>query len=269
MKQDENVSGLQSVQLALSVLEGVAANPDGIGVSELAVSLGTTKGTVFRHLQTLLKSGYVAQDPLSSRYSLGFRAQLLAQIATRVDIRATAENEARQLRDDIGETTVVSFVTATALVVGITALGLSPIEIGVKPGSELPLHTTAQGKVALAFSRHPLLDRVVRYGLQQHAERTITDPTRLREEIDEVRRAGFAIALDEEATGVRAIAAPIFDATGDAVATIALLGLATAIRNPPDPHQLDALLQAAQRISRAIGYRPIAEPDLNLLGPSS
>ena len=54
MSDDAGKGGVRSVQLALDVLERVASAGDGVGVSELAVQLGTTKGSVFRHLKTLV-----------------------------------------------------------------------------------------------------------------------------------------------------------------------------------------------------------------------
>jgi IclR family KDG regulon transcriptional repressor len=249
-------AGVKSVDLAFRVLEAVAAAEDGAGVSELASLLGTTKPTIFRHLQTLRARGYVAQDSTTARYSLGIRAHLLSQGAGRINVMVVAEAEARLLRDEAGETAVVSLITATALVVGVTARGHAPIEIGVRPGSELALHATAQGKVALAFSRHPLLERALRQGLTRHTEATIVDPDLLRAEIERIRSVGYAVACEEEARGISAIAAPIFDESADCIGAIALVGLVQSIKASPELAQLEALLRAAERISRRLGFRP-------------
>lgn len=267
MTQDEPSSGVKSVKLAFRVLEGVSAAGANVGVSELADALKTTKGTVFRHLQTLMDLGYVSQDAQTARYSLGMRAQLLSQGAGRVDIMVTAEAEAKALRDEVGETCVVSLITAKSVVVATTALARAAIEIGVRPGSELSLHSTAQGKIALAFSRHPLLKRALANGLERYSETTICDVAALSEEIDRIRRQGFALAPEESARGISAVAAPIFDSHGDGVATIAIVGLAQSIKHPPNPQHVAALLSAAERISRNLGFR--VEPDEHLDNPDS
>ncbi|WP_413991169.1 IclR family transcriptional regulator [Labrys okinawensis] len=255
MTAEKSGSSIQSVQLAFGVLEAVAASQDGVGVSELAAQLGTTKGTIFRHLHTLLNCGYVMQNAATARYSLGVRSYLLGQSAGRIGIVEAAEIEARALRDEVGETAVVSLATANSLVVTTTVRGTSLIEIGVRPGSELSLHATAQGKVALAFSRHPLLKCAMATGFLRHTEATICDIETIRDEIERVRANGYAVSSEEETRGISAIAAPIFDQTGDGVGTIALVGLVNAIRLPPDPIQVEPLLRAAARISKGLGFR--------------
>ena len=69
------------MQLALDVLERVASAGEEVGVSELAVQLGTTKGSVFRHLKTLVERGYLSQNPQTSKYRLGIQAYVLGQVA--------------------------------------------------------------------------------------------------------------------------------------------------------------------------------------------
>jgi IclR family transcriptional regulator, KDG regulon repressor len=154
---------------------------------------------------------------------------------------------------------VVSLITAKSVVVAMTALARAAIEIGVRPGSDLSLHSTAQGKIGLAFSRHPLLKRALAIGLERYTDSTICDVARLQEEIDRIRRQGFALSPEESARGISAVAAPIFDNLGDGIATIAIVGLAQSIKNPPNPQHLAALLKAAERISRNLGFR--VEPD--------
>ena len=73
-QSDDQRLGVKSVHLAFEVLEAVAFGPGEIGVSELANKLQTTKGTVFRHLQTLVERGYLIQNASTQRYRVGARA---------------------------------------------------------------------------------------------------------------------------------------------------------------------------------------------------
>lgn len=54
-----------------------------VGGIELAVKLGTTKSSVFRHLKTLVERGYLSQIPQTSKYRLGIQTYVLGQVATR------------------------------------------------------------------------------------------------------------------------------------------------------------------------------------------
>ncbi len=250
---------VKSVQLAFDVLEAVAAAPDEVGVSELAVLLGTTKGTVFRHLQTLMERGYIDQNQASSRYKLGMRSYLIGQTAAaRIEILSASAEAVAALRDDIGETVVVSALRGTSLVVLRTVFGKSSLEIGVRQGSELMLHATAQGKIALAFSHKPLMQSILRKGLTSMTDHTITDPALLEAEIVRARTQGYLTAANEETFGINAVAAPILDQTGELVGTIALVGSVQNIKTEPDPKQIDALLKASLRISWNLGYNKMS-----------
>ncbi|WP_137929115.1 IclR family transcriptional regulator [Mesorhizobium comanense] len=247
--------GVKSVQLAFDVLEAVAAAPGEVGVSELAALLGTTKGTVFRHLQTLVERGYVEQNTVSTRYKLGTRSYLIGQVAAgRIELLTASSDAIASLRDEIGETVVVSALRNRTLIVLRTVFGKSNLEIGVRQGSELVLHGTAQGKVALAFSNRSLLQHVLRQGLTRLTDHTIVEPARLEAELEQARAQGFITAANEETFGINAVAAPIFDRSGDVAGTVAIVGSVQNIRPDPVPAQIEALLKASLRISWNLGY---------------
>ncbi|TPM40659.1 IclR family transcriptional regulator [Mesorhizobium sp. B2-3-4] len=248
-------SGVKSVQLAFDVLEAVAAAPGEVGVSELAALLGTTKGTVFRHLQTLVERGYVDQNAVSARYKLGTRSYLIGQVAAgRIELLTASSDAVAALRDEIGETVVVSALRNRSLVVLRTVFGKSNLEIGVRQGSELILHGTAQGKVALAFSNRSLLQHVLRQGLTRLTDHTIIDAAKLEAELEQARVQGFITAPNEETFGINAVAAPILDRMGDVAGTVAIVGSVQNIKPAPDQAQIEALLKASLRISWNLGY---------------
>lgn len=252
---EKRESGVKSVQLAFDVLEAVAAESGEIGVSELAVKLGTTKGTVFRHLHTLVDRGYLAQNSSTQRYRIGVRSHLLGQAATgRIDIISASQDAVKALRDEIGETVVISTINSRGVTVLSTFLGKSQLEIGVRAGSGLELHASAQGKVALAFSRHPLMSQLRRKGLSAFTSNTTVDFTALENEIRDIYGRGYALAPEEDTLGINALAAPILGGDWDAVGAIAIVGSIQYIRKTPTEQQIDAVLRTAQRISWNLGY---------------
>src|SRR5215468_1099053 len=150
---DEGAAGMvRSVHLAIDVLETVSLADEEMGVTQIAGRLHVTKGSVHRHLQTLVERGYLAQNPATSRYTIGPKGRLLARLAPDTDLVKLAEGPMRELRDALGHSVVLSEMTPRGALVLARLNSTSPIEIGVRPGSELPLHATAQGKVLLAFA---------------------------------------------------------------------------------------------------------------------
>src|SRR3546814_10260029 len=78
-----------------------------LGVSDMTQRLGSTKGTVFRHLQTLLERGYLSQNPRTLRYRLGPRAHLLGEAARgSMDLLAIGAEAFGRLQSATRQTTV-------------------------------------------------------------------------------------------------------------------------------------------------------------------
>ena len=161
MAEDRSDIGVRSVQIALDVLEAIAFSGEEFGVTQLAERLKITKGSVHRHLLTLVERGYLVQNPVTARYAIGAKGRLLARLAPDADLVDIAAGPMRELRDRLGQSVVLSEVTPRGALVLNTVPGTAAIEIGVRPGSELAFHASAQGKILLAFSPRPQQERVL------------------------------------------------------------------------------------------------------------
>lgn len=254
-QSDDQRLGVKSVHLAFEVLEAVAFEPGEIGVSELANKLRTTKGTVFRHLQTLVDRGYLIQNASTQRYRIGARAYLIGRAAAeRVDIIAGSQDAMRSLRDETGETVVISSLSNRGNIVMNTLIGKSSLEIGVRVGSVLEPHATAQGKAVLAFDTQGLAKQLRRRGLAGLTPHTVTDFDELERQLEAVRAQGYATAAEEMLLGISALAAPVMDGSGKIAGSIAIVGSIQNIGRQPAPVQIEAVLRAAQRVSWNLGY---------------
>jgi IclR family KDG regulon transcriptional repressor len=251
---DPGSGGVHSVQLAIDVLEAVAFSDDELGVTQIAERLNMTKGSVHRHLQTLVERGYLAQNSTTSRYAIGPKSRLLARHAPDTDLTHLAEGPMRQLRDALGHPVVLSEMTPRGALVLNKLSGTAPIEIGVRPGSELTFHASAQGKVMLAFAPRPLQARVLARPLQRFTDKTIVSVRRIEKELLEVARLGFASAPEEAMLGLNAVAAPIFDAQDACIATVAIVASIQFLPEKPRPSDVAQLIEAARQISRKLGH---------------
>lgn len=251
----EKTEGVQSVVLALSILEALGQAGKHVGVTALAEMLGTTKSRIHRHLQTLVQQGYIVQSPLTERYRLGHRLIELGNAAANAaDIVSIAAPAMRALRDRSGQAVVLGQIEDEGVRILTTLSGKMPIEVGVRPGSILGFHTSAQGKVALVNMPDPLRDRILDRPMEQSTPYTITDAGVLRSHIDQIREQGWASAPNEAATGLNALAFPVFDGSGELAATLAIVSLTQFIGTPPSPDQIEAVGDAAEEISKAMGF---------------
>lgn len=251
---DDSAAGVRSVQLAIDVLETVAFSEEEIGVTQIAERLDVTKGSVHRHLHTLVERGYLSQNPATSRYALGPKSRLLARLAPETDLVQLAEGPMRELRDALGHTVVLSETTPRGALVISKLSGVSPIEIGVRSGSELPFHASAQGKVMLAFSPRPFQTRILARPLQVFTGKTLTTAAGIEKELWEITQRGYASAPEETMLGINAVAAPIFDSDDACVAALALVGSIQFLPAEPREADVSALIHATQQISRKLGH---------------
>lgn len=227
------------MRTAFEVLEALAASQEPLGVTDISRALGITKTRGYRHLRTLVGSGYVTQDPATEKYRAGIKLFLLGQrVAAQNSFLSAARKVMRPLRDAVGHTVTASRIVGGAVEVLDMVRGSSPFEIGTKPGSRFPLDRSAQGKVALAFGR----------GAPANAG------AKLRREVRLARERGWAVAPEEILRGVNALAAPVFFADGTVAGTIALVDSVELLPATPTRKQISAILEAARVASRGLGH---------------
>jgi IclR family KDG regulon transcriptional repressor len=255
MTSRSELQGVQSVSTALTVLETVVFAGEELGVTQVAERLRQTKGAIHRHLQTLVNGGYLVQNIRTSRYGIGMKCRLLAGLPNQADRFADAEETIRLLRDRFGHRVVLSACTPTGALVMMKFAGTSTIEIGVRPGSELQFHASAQGKAMLAFLPRVAQQRILQRPRQKLTPHTITDLIALEADLAAIVKKGFAVAPNETVVGLNAIAAPIFDDTDACVASVAMIGSIQFIPEKPATKLVQGLKSCAAEISRQLGYK--------------
>jgi IclR family transcriptional regulator, KDG regulon repressor len=254
-RSSEKTEGIQSVVLALSILEALGNARSHLGVTTLAESLGTTKSRIHRHLQTLLQQGYIVQSPTTERYGLGPQLIELGNAAAYAsDIASVAAQPMRDLRDASEQAVVLGQIEDGGIRILITLGGKMAVEVGVRPGSVIGFTTSAQGKVALSFMPEQIRERILAKPLVGETSYSITDLDVLTQHLQDVRSRGWAVAPNEAAVGLNALAFPLLGASGELAGSIAIVGLTQFIGSPPSRDQIRAVGTAAQEISNALGF---------------
>ena len=248
--------GIQSVLLAFRVVEHLVAAGRPVGVTVLAQALGTTKSRIYRHLQTLMAAGYLRQEPETERYMIGpGLVRIGRHVSQNLDLLTIAMPILRELRDELGHYTVISEMETDGVRVLAAVSGRSAIEIGVKAGSLLPLHASAQGKVGIAYSDPAVMAQLERGRFDLLTPYTIVSPALLEQEIEKIRQRGWATAPNEILIGLNTLAAPVFGAGGQLAAIIGIVDSIQYIDAMPSAEQIRRTLLAAQQISELLGHR--------------
>jgi DNA-binding IclR family transcriptional regulator len=238
----------RAAQLLVLVLDGESPR----GLVELAREAELPKSTASRLLTALERHGLVEQE--GSRG--GFRAgPVLLRFAHRglVDrnLVELAQQPLHALADASGETINL----AVAGPQGVEHLAQVDsrhfLGTGQWVGRRVGYHCTAVGKTLLAFGAAELPPNAP---LEPLTSRTVVDRAQLEAELERVRRERFATAVDELESGLTAMAAPVFGASGTAVAALAVSG--PTLRLPPT--RIDELrpvvIKQARALSEALGH---------------
>jgi len=255
-KPGQGALGTSTLDTALRVTEFLASQEQPQSLAQIAKAFSASKSTVYRHLVTLQRHGYVRQDPETSRYEPGIKLVILGEtVRRRFQIATAARDELSALRERTGQAVTICGLVDGKLVVLDLLHGRMIIEFNTRPGTQMALHATAHGKVWLAFADPSLLEEVTAGPLESWTPRTIVEPARLRREIDRVRANGWATAPGELITAVNALAAPVFNHRNEMEGSIAIVGSTQFIPATPQADQIEEVLATARKISKRIGWR--------------
>jgi DNA-binding IclR family transcriptional regulator len=235
----------QTLSRGLKLLDLIASGREGVAVRELAAAMTLPKSIVQRLLYSLEQEGYLARHPSQVGYRLTLKIWSLGCSAVRrIDVREAARASLEELAARTDETVKIGVLDGTDVVYVDSISSPQIVRAYLPVGGRAPAASVATGKAIVAFVPEA----------RCHADA----PAALTREFEQIRERGYAINRGEWEADVAALAAPIFDAHGAAVASVgAIMPLSRLSAQNATP--LAALItQAAAQISSRMGYGPIA-----------
>jgi DNA-binding IclR family transcriptional regulator len=245
---------IQAVDTTLRIVE--ALNESGTaGVTELARTLGQPKSTVYNHLDTLSRRGYVVRTDDGYRLACRF-LELGSKTRDRQPVYRIARDEVTKLAEETGELSGLIVEEHCYGVFLHRAKGDQAVRVDTHVGKRIHLHGAALGKAMLAFFPDDRVAEVVeRRGLPALTDRTITDEAALREELDRIREAGVAFDDEERINGLRSVAVPLRTDDDEVVGAISVAGPTSRMRGDRFRSEIpDRLRSAANVVELNITY---------------
>jgi IclR family transcriptional regulator, KDG regulon repressor len=223
-------------------------------ISELARALDINRGTMRDLLETLRAHGLLERDDERKTYRFGPRLAHLGLAALgQLDVSSVAHPLLAQLAEDVSGTVLLVVPHADrATIVDKVGGGRVAVEVSANVGSRIRLAAGACGKVFLAYAVAPEVERRLQE-LTHPTANTIVDVEAYARELERVRRLGYATDDEEYLAGVRAVAAPVFDARGRVVAAVLVVALTGALPLEELPGTGVRAAAAARGISAALG----------------
>lgn len=211
---------VQSLERGLAVIKAFSAEHPSLTLSDVARDTGLSRAAARRFLLTLVDLGYVGTDGRAfhlrpSLLDLGY-----AYLSS-LDLPEVAQPHLRSLSDALGESSSVAVLDDqdVVYVARVAVSRIMSVTIGV--GTRFPAFATSLGRAIIGCGsperRDAFLAHLTPVALTSH---TITDVAALRTALDKVRSDGWALVDQELEDGLRSVAAPIRDATGEVVAAV-------------------------------------------------
>lgn len=200
------IATVNSVEHAIRLVELMAGSENVLGVSQMAQSLDLPRATVYRLLKTLAQREWVIQD--DKMYRLSFRLAGLFHGASAGAEIALAERLTpllHRLVNETGETAHFAVLDVDRVVYLAKVDSPHPIRMFSQVGWRGPLHATGVGKVLLASTEAKLLPRICDQGLERFTPNTIVEQARLKKELAQIRRQGYALDAEELIAGLTAL----------------------------------------------------------------
>lgn len=213
MKRSTQRNSSSPVLRALTVLSHVARASAPVTLAGLSSAVGLPKPTVHRLAALLEHAGLVHKEPLTRRYVVG---SALVDLGLQA-IRAAPGHRQIQfllqrLSEKLGETVNLGVLSGGEVVYLDRVEASWPLRMDFRPGSRVPVHCTANGKLLLAFAPYRRREQLLSsLPMEAYTQNTITQRSVLLRELQNIRRQGYSEDNEEFLTGVCCLAVPVRD----------------------------------------------------------
>jgi len=258
---DLRTQSVPALDRGLRILECLANSQHGLTLAQITRAMDLPKSTVHCLLLTFERSSYIQREEASGRYRLGHGLFRLANVAL----------PALPVREHAGPV-LRALMESTRLTVHMAALDHDELVLIARlnpPGEAVPaswigkrmdFHCTALGKAVLASSEQGDVERLIRkHGMLRHNDNTIASMRRLVQDLEQVRRRGYAVDDEEEEIGMRCLGAPLVASNGRVEAAISLVGTTAQIDGDSLPALAAQVTGAARSISELLGRLSVHE----------
>ena len=257
LRDTEGKNGVQSLEIGMSILRAISSGHRSMMLKDIAAAADMPASKVHRYIVSLVRSGLVEQDPMTSRYDLGPFALSLGLVAVdRLDRVKLGLSAIADLRDEINQTTALAVWSDNGPVIIRSLRPYRPITVNVVTGSALQLLTSASGRVFAAY-----LPRNTTEALIGRERATLALPADLQTTagidamLAKVRADNVSVVSDYHLVpGVAAAAAPVFNFKHEITLSVLAIGVKGMIDLAPDGKVVTALKRCADEMSLRLGH---------------
>lgn len=240
---------------AVRMLKLVSQAQNGLSAVEIESQLSLPRTTAFRILKTLTHEGMVEKRGAHFFAGAGL-FEMGLQALSKSNLREQAVPLLQELTAQTGQTSHLAVPSGWHSLILEVCDSPHPVQVASRPGTLADLHCSATGKIFLSYLyADQIREFLDAFPLQARTEHTQTRLEQLLQIIQQVRTLQYARDEEEYHPGVRCLAAPVFDLRSQVVAAIGVTGPTTGFTKAKIPAVCRSVRQAAEDLSRALGYK--------------
>ncbi|MBJ6363846.1 IclR family transcriptional regulator [Paenibacillus sp. GCM10012307] len=210
-----------ALEKATRILELVAENPHQLKLIDLSRRLDINKSSMFSLLNTMEELRWISKDKGDTYAISSFFGLIGSGYFRQYDLISLFRQEAFRTKSAIGETIQLAKLEGSDVLYLAKEEASSPVRLASDPGMRLPAHSTALGKVMLAFFDDSEIHRLYpQETLSQATTNSISTKESLLQQFRQIRESGMAYDLQEAVIGFSCVAAPIMGTSGEVIAAV-------------------------------------------------
>ena len=261
----------QSLERGLRLMELISVIGGSATLAEISRKSGLPRSTAHHLLRALVEFGYLVQDGAARAYTLAPKLfQLTGHTWSNEQLAEIAMPFLDRLSRRTGEGTCLAVLRDGVVTLVAKREPDGPVRVVQEVGARRPIHCTAVGKVlAAGLPEQELAGIIARTAFDRMTPQTITSPAAFRRELARIRATGFALDDEEHIAGIRCMAAPIRDHSGEVRASLCVVGPKNHLPRRRLAEVRKALAAVGADLSARLGHEPAGGHDRNNLKASA
>lgn len=256
-EQTTSAPNNQSANKALAIIEFLSYSKEPLRLADIAAGLNYNPSTALRFLNSLEQAGYICKDPDSLKYQMTFKICALAyHIRLNSGLVEVTMKPIKELSARLRECVCLAVAQNDMVVYLFSADGpYTMLKTTQRIGNTSPMHCTGVGKMILSeYSKEEVEKVIARIGMPRYTDHTLTTEEALLDELERIRRRGYAYDNEECEIGARCIAFPIRDYTGKIIASLSVTGPVIRITDEFIDRNFRTIQDTVNEISYRMGY---------------
>ncbi|NQU57679.1 MAG: IclR family transcriptional regulator [Rhodospirillales bacterium] len=254
LPSDAQGSTVQALERGLLLLRALAKQGSAT-LSDLSLRIEMPPSSAHRVLATLQKHGFVDFDEATQQWSVGLEAfNIGSSYLARSNLVGAAQKVMRPLMEETGETANLAIPDGGDVVFISQIETANPIRAFFRPGTRSHMHASGTGKALLANLSAQELEKILQNkGLPEFTRKTLTTADALIADLEKIRKRGWSFDDEERYSGMRCVAAAIYNSFGEAIAGVSVSGPAVRFEDDIVSELGPKVMAAAARVTTMIG----------------